>query len=145
MDSTAQTAPLPSKIFNETASTRDLWIRQRKQPLWLQKYQRNCFHGLHMDSTAQTFPRDSEAIYETASMGEAWIRQRNPPLWTQKSSTKLLPWVTHGFDSPISPCGLRTSTKTESLSTQKSSTKMLSRVTHGFGSANSPCGLRNHE
>jgi hypothetical protein len=58
-----------SKIINETASTGDAWIRQRKKPMWLQKsstkllprvtrgldsakspcgfrnHQRNCFHG----------------------------------------------------------------------------------------------------
>jgi len=37
MDSTAQTAPAASEIFNETASTRDPWIRQRKQLLRPQK------------------------------------------------------------------------------------------------------------
>jgi hypothetical protein len=31
---TAQTAPAPSEIFNETASTGDAWIRQRKKPMW---------------------------------------------------------------------------------------------------------------
>ena len=30
MDLTAQTAPAASEIFNETASTGDAWIRQRK-------------------------------------------------------------------------------------------------------------------
>jgi hypothetical protein len=37
MDSTAQTASPPSEIFNETASTRDAWIRQRKEPMWAMK------------------------------------------------------------------------------------------------------------
>jgi len=37
MDSTAQTAHAASEIFNETASTGDEWIPQRKQPLGLQK------------------------------------------------------------------------------------------------------------
>jgi hypothetical protein len=44
-------------------------------------------------------------------MGDAWIRQRKQPMWAmksstktesrenQKSSTKLLPRVTHGFES----------------------------------------------
>jgi hypothetical protein len=57
MDLTAQTAPAASEIFNETASTGDAWIRQRKQPMgpqksstklsrWqLENHQRNCFHG----------------------------------------------------------------------------------------------------
>jgi hypothetical protein len=71
-----------------------------------------------MYSTAQTTPMASEIINETASTGEAWIRQRKEPmrpmksstkiksLPNQKSSTKLLPRVTHGFDSAKSPCGL---------------------------------------
>jgi len=54
---------------------------------------------------------DSKIINETAYMGEAWIRQRKERMWAlksstktqslqnQKSSTKLLPWVTHGFVS----------------------------------------------
>jgi len=37
MDSTAQTAPAASEIFNETASTDNAWIRQRKQPMRLEK------------------------------------------------------------------------------------------------------------
>jgi hypothetical protein len=61
---------------------------------------------------------ESEIINETASMGDAWIRQHKEPMWAlkssikiqslqnQKSSTKLLPRVTHGFDSAKNPCGL---------------------------------------
>jgi hypothetical protein len=68
-----------------------------------------------MDSTAQTAPLASEIITESASTGDAWIRQRKEPmralqsssktesLPNQKSSTKLLPRVTHGFDSANSP------------------------------------------
>jgi hypothetical protein len=64
-------------------------------------------------------PGDSQIINETASTGDAWIRQRKEPmramqsstqtesLPNQKSSTKLLPQVTHGFDSANSTCGLR--------------------------------------
>jgi hypothetical protein len=41
MDSTAQTAPpsleIISEIINETASTGDEWIRQRKKPMWAMK------------------------------------------------------------------------------------------------------------
>jgi hypothetical protein len=37
MDSTAQTAPAALEIVNETVSTGDQWIRQRKQPLWAMK------------------------------------------------------------------------------------------------------------
>jgi len=61
---------------------------------------------------------DSQIINETSSTGDAWIRQRKEPmramksstkiesLPNQKSSTKLLPRVTHGFDSAKSSCGL---------------------------------------
>jgi len=131
MDSIAQTAPAASEIFNETVSTGDAWIRQRKQPLLPQKssmklfrlvthgfdsanspcgfrnLQRNCFDWLRMDSLAQTAPAASEIITESASTGDAWIRQRKRPLRPQKSSTKLLPLVTHRFDSANSTCGLR--------------------------------------
>ena len=73
MDSTAQTALMDSEIINEnrvavdleilneTTSTGDAWIRQRKKPLWPQKI-----------------------INETASTGDAWIRQRKKPKWLQK-------------------------------------------------------------
>jgi hypothetical protein len=71
-----------------------------------------------MDSTAQTAPTALEILNETAYTGEAWIRLRKELMWAmksstkteslpnQKSSTKLLPRVTHGFDSAKSPCGL---------------------------------------
>jgi len=167
MDLTAQTAPRVSEIINETASTGDAWIRQRKDPCRLRNHQqklsrcriknhqRNCFHGLGMDSTAQTAPPTSEIITENASTGDACIRQRKQPLRLQKSSTKLLPRVTHVFDSANSPCGLRNHqrncfhwcrmdlTAQTALGLQKSSTKLLLGVTHTFDRANSPCGLRN--
>jgi hypothetical protein len=72
-----------------------------------------------MDSTAQTthagyeiinknsVAAESEIINETASTGDAWIRHSKQPLWPQKSSTKVLPRLSHGFDSANSPCGLR--------------------------------------
>jgi len=181
MDSIAQTAPAASEIFNETGSTGDAWIRQRRQPLLPQKsspkvlprvthgfksahgpcglrnLQRNYFHWGRMDSTAETAPAASEIFIETASTGDAWIRQRKQPLWLQKSSTKLLPLVTHGFDSANSPCGFRNINETSStgdewigqrkehLRPQKSSTKLLPLVTQGFESANSPCGFRKHQ
>jgi hypothetical protein len=131
MDSTAQRTLAASEIFNETASTSDPWIRQRKQPLWLYKsltklfrlvthgfvsanspyglrnHHRKCFHGGRMDSTAQTAPAASEIFNETASTRDPSIRQRKQHLRPQKSSTKLLPLVTHGFDSANSPCGFR--------------------------------------
>jgi hypothetical protein len=41
MDSTAQTAPpsldIITEIINETGSTGDEWIRQRKKPMWAMK------------------------------------------------------------------------------------------------------------
>jgi len=131
MDSTAQRALAASEIFNETASTKDPWIRQRKQPLRPQKsstklvrlvtdgfdsadspcclrnLQRKCFHWGRMDSTAETAPPASEIFIETASTGDAWIRQLKQPLWLQNSSTKLLPLVSYGFDSANSPSGFR--------------------------------------
>jgi hypothetical protein len=111
--------PWASEIFNETASTGDAWIRQRKQPLGLRNLQRNCFHGLHMHSTAQTAraaseifneidsTAASEIFNETASTGDTRIRQRKQPMGPQKSTTKLLPLVTHSFDSANSPRGFR--------------------------------------
>jgi hypothetical protein len=60
-----------------------------------------------MDSTAQTAPAASEIFIETASTRDAWIRQRKQPLQPPKSSPKVLPRLTHGFDSTNSPCGLR--------------------------------------
>ena len=131
MDSTAQTTPPPSEIFNETVSTGDAWIRHHKQPLrphksspkvlprvthgfdsangpcGLRILQRNYFHWGRMDSTAETAPAASEIINETASTRDPWIRQRRQPLRPQKSSTQLLAHVTHGFDSAKSPCGLQ--------------------------------------
>jgi hypothetical protein len=106
MDSTAQRAPAASEIITENASIGDAWIRQRKQPYGLRNLQQNCFHGWRMDSTDQTAPAASEIFNETASTGDAWIRQRKQPMWLQKSSSKVLPRVTHGFDSAKSPCGL---------------------------------------
>jgi hypothetical protein len=64
-----------------------------------------------MDSTAQrahvgfeiinenSVAPESEIINETASTGDAWIRHSKQPMWPQKSSTKVLPQVTHGFDT----------------------------------------------
>jgi hypothetical protein len=60
-----------------------------------------------MDSTAQTTPAASEIFNETASPRDPWIRQRKQLQRPQKSSTKLLPLVTHGFDSANSPYGFR--------------------------------------
>jgi hypothetical protein len=59
-----------------------------------------------MDSTAQTAPATLEIFNETVSTRDASIRQRKQPLRLKKSSTKLLPRVTHGFDSAKSQCGL---------------------------------------
>jgi hypothetical protein len=60
-----------------------------------------------MDSTAQRAHAGYEIINETASTGDAWIRQRKQPLWRYKSSPKVLPRVTHGFDSADSPSAIR--------------------------------------
>jgi hypothetical protein len=89
-----------------------------------------------MDSTAQTAPAASEIFRETASTGDASIRQRKQPLQPQKSSTKLLPLVTHAFDSANSPSALEIFNETASsgdawirqrkqpMAPQKSSTKL---------------------
>jgi len=81
MDSTAQTAPVASEIINETPSTPDPWIRQRKQPLWLQKTSTKLLprvtHGF--DSAKSTSA--SEIFNEPASTSDPWIRQRKQPLW----------------------------------------------------------------
>jgi hypothetical protein len=73
----------------------------------------------------------------------------------QKSSTKVLPRVTHGFDSANSPAASEIFIETAStgdawirqrkqpLRPPKSSAKGLRRVIHGFDSSNSPYGLRN--
>ena len=179
MHSTAHRAPAASEIFNETASTSYACIRQRKQPTGFQKSskkllprvthafdsanspcgfrnpQRNSFHWRRMHSTAPTAPTASEIVNETASTGDAWIRQRKLPMGPQKASTKLLPLVTHAFDTTKSPCGSEIFNETastgdacirqrkEPVRLQKSSTKLLPLVTHAFDSAKSPCGFRN--
>jgi len=108
-----------------------------------------------MHSTAQTAHGVSEIIKETASTGDACIRQREQPLRPQKSSTKLLPLVTHAFDSLNTHGASENINETastgdacirqrkEPLWLQKSSTKLFPLVTHAFDSANSPCGFRN--
>jgi hypothetical protein len=106
MDSTAQTPPRDSDIINELVSRvthgfdspnnplglkyhqrsgvkGNARIRQPRQPLGTEKSSTNCCHGSRRDSTAHTAPRDSEITNE------------------------LLSRVTHGFDSPNSPEGLR--------------------------------------
>jgi hypothetical protein len=50
----------------------------------------------------------TEIINESASTGDALIRQRKQPLRPQKYSSKLLPLVTHGFDSANSQWGFKT-------------------------------------
>jgi hypothetical protein len=119
MDSTAQTAHGASEIINETESlaTRKSSTKlfplvthafdSANSPCDLRNLQRNCFHWSRMFSTPQTSRAASEIFNETASSGDACIRQRKQPVRHQKSSTKLLPLVTHGFDSANSPWGLR--------------------------------------
>jgi hypothetical protein len=118
-----------------------------------------------MDSTAQTAPLASEIITESASTGDAWIQQRKEPMRAmqsssktesmpnQKSSTKLLPRVTHEFDSANSPAASEIFIETAStgdawirhrkqpLRPPKSSPKTLPEVTHAFDSANSHTAL----
>ena len=113
-----------------------------------------------MDSTAQRthvgfeiinknlVAAESEIINETASMGDAWIRHSKEPMWPQKSSTKVVPRVTHGFDSANSPAASEIFIETAStgdtwirqrkqpLRPPKSSPKTLAEVTHAFDSAN---------
>jgi hypothetical protein len=114
-----------------------------------------------MDSTAQrahvgfeiinknSVAAESEIINETASTGDAWIRHSKQPMGPQKSSTKVLPRVTHGFDSANSPAASEIFIETAStgdawiqqlkqpLRPPISSPKTLPEVTHGFESANS--------
>jgi hypothetical protein len=107
MDSTAQTAPAASEIFNETASTGEAWIRQRKRPLRHQKSSTKLLTLVTHGFDSANSPVASENINETSSTGDEWIRQRKQHMRPQKSSTKLLPPVTHGFDTVNSPCGFR--------------------------------------
>jgi len=108
-----------------------------------------------MHSKAQTAPAASEIFIENASTGDACIRQRKQHMRLQKSSTKLIPLVTHAFDSANSPATSEIFNETNStrdawirprkqpMGPQKSSTKLFPRVTQAFDSANSPCGFRN--
>jgi len=84
MHSTPQTARAALETFNETASTGDAWIRQRKLPIGPQK------------SSTKLLQLVTHA-FDSA----------NSPCMPEKSSMKLLPRVTHAFDSANSPCGLR--------------------------------------
>jgi len=94
--------------FDSANSPSSLRNHQRKpSSCQIINHQRKCLHGWQMDSTAQKAPLASEIIYYTGSKGYARIRQRKQPLGTQKLSTKLLPRVTHEFDSVKSPCGLK--------------------------------------
>jgi len=183
VDSTTQKTPMASeiinenrvatasKIINETGSTGDAWIRQRKQPLLTQKsatkikwcrlnnHQRNWFHGWHMDLTSQIallsseVTANAEIINETASTADTWIRQCKQLLWVQKSSTKTESLPTQKSstgDTWIWQCKQplwvqKSSKKTESLPTPKSSTKLLTRLMHGFESTHSRWQLRNHQ
>jgi hypothetical protein len=91
MVSTALTTPAASEIFNETASTGDAWIRQRKQPLGLQKSSTKLLQRVTHAIDSANIPcglsnhqrnrvaRDLKIVNETASMGDAWIRQRKHP------------------------------------------------------------------
>jgi hypothetical protein len=67
MDSIAQKASRDLEIINQTATTADAWIRQRKQPL-----------GTWKSSAKQLpqAPRVSEIINQTAIIVDEWIRKR---------------------------------------------------------------------
>jgi hypothetical protein len=95
-----------SEIINETASTGDAWIGQRKQSMGPQKSSTKLLPRVTraFDSANSVA---SDIFNENASTGDAWIRQHKPPLRPQKSSTKLLPLVTHAFDRVNSPYGFR--------------------------------------
>jgi hypothetical protein len=93
---TAQRARAALEIFNETASTGDACIRQRKEPLRLQKSSKKLLPLVTHAFDKQTARAALETFNETASTGSV-----------QKPSTKLLPLVTHAFDSAKSPCGFR--------------------------------------
>ena len=99
-------------------------------------------------------PLDLEIINETASRGDAWIRQRKQPLWTQKSATKteslpthksspkLLPRVTHGFDSANSPSGLRNHHKKQSHCCSETINKTVFKGDVWIRQRKNPRGLR---
>jgi len=122
MDSTAQTAPAPSEIFNETISTGDPWIRQRKQPLWALKSSTKTESLHNQKSSTKQLPRVRHGLDIANSPCGHRNHQRNCFHGSRMRSTAQ---TTLGF--------------------QKASTKLLLRVTHAFDSANSPCGLRNHQ
>jgi hypothetical protein len=81
MHSTAQTALAASEIFNETASTGDACIRQRKLPLGLQKSSMKLLPRVTPAFDSTNSLRVSESINETTSTGDAFIRQRKQPMW----------------------------------------------------------------
>jgi hypothetical protein len=84
-----------TEIINESASTGDEWIRQRKQPLWPQKSSTKLLPLVTQAFDSANSPCGFRIFNETASTGDTWIRQCKQPMGLQKSSTKLLPRVTH--------------------------------------------------
>jgi hypothetical protein len=66
MDSTAQTAPVASENINETSSTGDAWIRQRKEPLWAMKSSRNTQSLQNQKSSTKLLLRVTHA-FESAN------------------------------------------------------------------------------
>jgi hypothetical protein len=74
-------SPAASEIFNETVSTGDAWIRQRKKPLQPQKSSTKVLPRVTHGFDSANSPRVSESINETASTGDACIRQRKQPMW----------------------------------------------------------------
>jgi len=79
MDSIVQTVPLTSEIINESASTGDAWIRERKQPLWRHKSLTKLLPQVTPGLTAQKAPKDYKIINEIVSTGDAFFDNANSP------------------------------------------------------------------
>jgi len=72
--------PATSEIFNETASTGDACIQQRKQPMGPQKSSTKLIPRVTHAFDSANSPAASEIFIETVSTGDACIRQRKQPL-----------------------------------------------------------------
>jgi hypothetical protein len=98
-----------------------------------------------MDSTAQTARPALEIIIESASTGDTWIRQRRQPLRPHKSLTKLLPRVTHGFDSAKSHVGYEIINKNRVAVESEIINETASTGDAWIRHRKDPCRLRNHQ
>jgi hypothetical protein len=73
--STKNSVAAASEIIDETASTGDAWIRQRKQPLWDQKSLTKT-ESLPIQKSSTKYCRCTfEIINKTGSTADVWIRQ----------------------------------------------------------------------